>query len=152
MNAEPSKCVFVIEEELPRGLQVNTAAVLALSLGRRFPELVGDDLFDQTGGLHSGLTTIPMPILGASQPDIRRIVNSAAPGRLVPENPKQATTGAEELFLIDVTDAAQTTTDYEAYRNKLQRTPAEELRYLGVALLGPKRRINSLTGSLGLLR
>jgi hypothetical protein len=150
MIPESPKCVFVIEDELPRGLQVNTAAVLALSLGRQFPDLVGEDLTDQAGRLHSGLTTIPMPILKASQAEIRRIAGAVASPGGDAEGPGNADT--KDVFIVDVTDAAQQTTDYNAYRRRLEETAPEELRYLGIALLGPKRRINSLTGSLALLR
>src|SRR5918992_2780684 len=40
------RCVIVVDEDLPAGLAANAAAVLALTLGAREPELVGADFVD----------------------------------------------------------------------------------------------------------
>jgi hypothetical protein len=41
---------------------------------------------------------------------------------------------------------------YEDYTDKLAVTPSEELKYLGVALYGPKKLVNKLVGTLPLIR
>ena len=147
MSSHLKKCVLVIRDDLPRGLQVNTAAVLALSIGKRAPDVVGPDVEDATGALHSGITTIPIPILKADEKTIRSIAEAG--WALTNRSPKAA---EQDLYLVDVTDAAQTTKDYRSYREKLLTTPSEKLRYLGIALYGAEAAVRSLTGSLGLLR
>ncbi|HEX8818367.1 MAG TPA: DUF2000 domain-containing protein [Archangium sp.] len=135
-----NKCVFVIDAELPLGLIANTAAVLALSLGQRHPELVGADLPDGGGDLHAGLTTLVMPVLKGSAGTLGGIRRKV-----------QAMPGAG-LLLIDVTDAAQQTKTYDDYAQRLGETGSGDLRYLGLCIYGPADTVKSVTGNLPLLR
>lgn len=41
---------------------------------------------------------------------------------------------------------------YDEFIDKMGQTPERDLRYLGVALCGPKKKVNQLTGSMPLLR
>lgn len=132
-----TKLVMVIDTNLPLGLIANTAAVLALSVGAQIP-LIGPDVTDGSQSLHRGITTIPIPILKSDVEGVKEIRSKAS--------------AMEGLFVVDVTDAAQTTTTYEDYTRKLSQLRSEELRYLGVVLYGPKKLVNKLTGSLALLR
>lgn len=133
-----TKCVMVINENLPLGLMVNTAGILLLTLGSKVPELVGPDVTDGSNTVHTGITTVPVPILKASEEVVRTIRTQAG--------------AIEGLLVVDFTDAAQTTTTYADYIQKIGATPAEELKYLGILLYGEKKPINKLTGSLPLLR
>src|SRR5690606_5417309 len=133
------KAVIVVDEQIPAGLAANTAAVLSLTLGRRLGELIGPDLKDGSGQVHAGITTVPIPILVADQDTLRQIRDRAA----------QGDTG---LFLVDFTDCAQRTTTYEDYSRLLESTLASDLNYLGLALHGPRKQVQRLTGSLRLLR
>ena len=56
------------------------------------------------------------------------------------------------VIVVDFSDVAQRTKDYEDYAGQLKATKSNDLRYLGIALYGDKQAINSLTGSLSLLR
>lgn len=134
------RCAFVIDAALPLGLIANTAAVLSLSLGRFAPDLVGPSLHDASGAEHSGITTAVMPILKSDSEGIRALRTKAA-GRADPD-----------LFIVDVTDAAQSTKSYDDYKSKLAEAPVDKLRYLGICLYGPEALIKSLTGNLPLLR
>src|SRR5215208_7555992 len=67
------KCVLVVADDLPPGLAANAAAVLALSLGRRLPDLVGPDVRDGGGTTHAGLTWIPLPVLRAPRGALARL-------------------------------------------------------------------------------
>jgi len=138
-NPAESKAVIVVDEQIPAGLAANTAAVLSLTLGRRLGELIGPDLKDGSGQVHAGITTVPIPILVADQDTLRQIRDRAA----------QGDTG---LFLVDFTDCAQRTTTYEDYSRLLESTLASDLNYLGLALHGPRKQVQRLTGSLRLLR
>jgi hypothetical protein len=57
------KCVMVINHKLPLGLIANTAAVLAVSIGHKINDIVGEDVKDQDGYLHSGITQVSIPLL-----------------------------------------------------------------------------------------
>ena len=133
------KCAIVVDQALPLGVIANAAAVLSLSLGKQFPELIGNDLKDGKGDIHRGITTIPIPILKSSSGLLREMR----------EVLKRYET---ELTVVDLISATRTTRSYEEYAEQLQDTPPEQLEYLGVALCGPQKIVNSFTGSLGLLR
>lgn len=136
---EDFKMVIVLDDDLSVGLKANTAAVLSLTLGNKIAGLIGDDLTDNDKNIHTGLTTIPLPILKCTPQDLRNLYQKAYALK-------------EELVFVDITDAAQTTKNYDDYQEKLEKTPDSELKLLGVALAGPKKLISKLTGSFGLLR
>jgi len=133
------KCAIVINQSLPLGVIANAAAVLSLSLGKQFPELIGNDLSDSRGDVHRGITTIPIPILKSSAELLKEMREALRPHET-------------EITVVDLTSATRTTRSYEDYAKQLRDTPHEELEYLGVALCGPQKIVNSFTGSLGLLR
>ena len=53
--------------------------------------------------------------------------------------------------MVDFSDVAQRTKDYNDYAAQLKTTKSGDIKYLGIALYGDKQTINSLTGSLPLL-
>ncbi|ABR47734.1 conserved hypothetical protein [Alkaliphilus metalliredigens QYMF] len=133
------KCVIVIDSELPTGLIANTAAVLALTLGNRIKDIIGPNVIDGDGNIHEGITTIPFPILKSKEVNIkelRNIIGSEYP----------------DLYLVDFSNAAQTTKNYDDYTHKIAQYTTNELKYLGIAVYGDKKKINKLTGNLPLLR
>ena len=132
------KMVIVLDESLPAGLQCNTSAVLSLTVGQKVEGLIDRDLVDGSGEVHVGITNQTMPILKTSQENLRDIKEKA----------KQY----EHLFLVDFTDAAQTTRNYADYEEKLKAKTKDELVLLGLALVGTKENVTSLTGNLGLLK
>jgi hypothetical protein len=132
------KCVMVINPELPLGLIANTAAVLAISLGAKIDGIVGEDVLDQAGTVHRGLTTIPIPLLKGNSDVIRSL------------RTKLLTMG--DLYFVDFCDAAQQSKHYDEFTSRLMATSVDNLSYLGIAICGPEREVKSLTGSLALLR
>jgi len=66
MNAYSKKCVMIIDSELPVGVIANTSAILGVTLGKHFPEQVGENVADATGKMHLGIITIPIAILKES--------------------------------------------------------------------------------------
>lgn len=131
--------VIVLDESLPTGLLCNTSAVLSLTVGQKVPELIDRDLVDGSGEIHPGITNQTMPILKTSQANLKSIKEKA----------KQF---GEDLFVIDFTDAAQTTRNYADYEEKLKSKTKDQLLLLGIALVGNKENVTSLTGNLGLLK
>ena len=137
MNVQNKKVVIVIDANLPLGLIANTAAVLALTLGKRVEHILGPDVYDASGLLHVGITTVPIPILKGTAEKLRSLRESAID---------------ERLLVVDFSDAAQTTTTYEAYTEKISTAITNDLLYLGIAIYGDSKLVNKLTGSMPLLR
>ncbi len=137
MREGQDKCVMVLDETLSVGLAVNTAGVLALTLGRELDRVVGPDVVDGSGRPHAGITTVPIPALKASGEALRDLRRRAED---------------EDLLVVDFTDAAQTSKTYADYERKIAVISTEQLNYLGVALYGAKKPVKRLTRSLPLLR
>jgi len=134
------KVVMIIDKDLPVGLIANTAAVLGASLGKMVDDLVGGDLADADGNLHLGITPRNIPILGATQEQLKAIR-----ARLYEAEFAEVTT-------VDFNNIAQRSLDYGDYGRLLAETGSGALDYLGVCLFGPQKKVNRLTGSIGLLR
>lgn len=134
------KCVIVIDHTLPLGLIANTAAVLAMSIGNRVDEIIGDDVIDGDGRQHRGITRIGIPILKGEREAI-----AAMRDRLLGMADR-------DLYYVDFCDVAQRSRDYGHYTDRMQKTPGDRLTYLGIAICGPEKTVNSLTGNAPLLR
>ncbi len=131
---------MVIDETLPLGMIANTAAVMSATIGKRFPDFIGPDVFDKDGNSHLGIIAIPIPILKGN-PELLKALRE----RLYqPE--------FERLTVVDFSDAAQSCNTYDAFTAKMADAPEESLRYFGVAICGDKKLVNQLTGSMPLLR
>jgi hypothetical protein len=138
--AHDTKLAIVVDVDLPPGLAANTAAVLALSLGRQLESVIGPKLEDGSGGVHAGITTVPIPILVADAATVKQIRS-----RAVAE-------ADARLLVIDFTDCAQRTRTYEDYAQLLEAAGEDDITYLGVAMHGPRKLVQRLTGSLPLMR
>lgn len=58
----------------------------------------------------------------------------------------------QDLSVVDFSDLAQGCKTYGEFIKKMSITSENSLQYLGVAICGPKKTINKLTGSMSLLR
>ena len=128
------KLNIIINSELPAGLAANTAAVLALSMGKAHPDLIGNDLVDAGGFTHLGITTIPIPVLSATNSKLIDILERVR--------------AKDNLELVSFTKLAQSIHTYDEYSKALSKTPTELLEYSGIAIFGDKKSINSICGSL----
>lgn len=140
MDLQNEKCVMIIDENLPLGLIANTAAVLGATLGKLYPQLIGEDVQDQSKVIHKGIINTPVPILKGNAEKIRQLIDSL----------KQP--GFEDVSLIDFCSIAQSSVSYPQYTEKMAATAEEALNYSGICLYGSKKKINKLTGSIALLR
>lgn len=136
---QPPKLAVIVDSSLSSSFAANTAAVLTLSLGDAHEGLIGRDLKDVSGSTHLGITTVPIPILSADQDTLRT-------------TRMRARNEFADVCVVDFTDVAQRTGSYEEYARALEASSEEQLTYLGIALHGPKKPINKLTGNLSLLR
>lgn len=135
----PQRCVIVVDETLAAGFAANAAAVLALTLGARLPDLPGPPVVDAAGRRHPGLIPIGLPVLRASTAalaDVHRRALAADPA----------------VGVVAFPAVGQTTTDYAEFCAAVQATTEPERSLAGLALAGPARAVRRLTGSLGLLR
>ena len=135
-----NKVAIILDVGLPSGLAANTAAVLALSLGRQLDSIIGPELKDADGSAHAGITTVPIPILTAPTETVKEIRHRAVidvDGGLV---------------LVDFTDCAQRTRNYDDYARLLEVAADADIAYLGLAVHGPRKLVQRLTGSLPLLK
>ena len=100
------KCVMVINSELPLGLIANTAGILGITLGKLAPQIVGEDVVDQSGNTHLGVVAIPVPILSVSTEKLKKIREQL----YQPE--------FSDLIVVDFSDIAQSCKNYPEYIEK----------------------------------
>lgn len=140
MDLANEKCVMIIDENLPLGIIANTAAIMGITLGKAMPEVVGVDVMDQSGNKHLGIIEFPVPILKGNVKIIKEIREKL----YQPE--------FEDVTVVDFSDLAQGCKTYDEFIEKMGLVQEETLNYLGIAICGPKKKVNKLTGSMGLLR
>jgi hypothetical protein len=129
--------VIVVDETLAPGLAANAAAVVAFTLGAQLPGLRGPDVADADGALLPGLIPVGLPILRAPSDALTALHAGAVEAG---------------LGVVAMPVFGHQTNDYDEFRTLVARTPGAELRFLAVAVHGPRRRVGRLTGSFGLLR
>ncbi|APZ43570.1 DUF2000 domain-containing protein [Acidihalobacter ferrooxydans] len=144
------KAVVVVDRALPRGLQANVAAVLAMSFGSAHPELIGHETCTADGVRQVGLPTLPLPILQADEIDLRHLAAASLP-TLDWLAVYTAAALASKTYAV-YTAAALASKTYAVYTETLASARADELAVHAVALFGERRRINRLTGGFALLR
>lgn len=132
------KNAIVVAQDLPVGLAVNAASVLAVTLGLRVDGLVGGDVADADGVVHPGIISRPLPVLRADRAALARIVQTARQD--------------DELFCVAFSSLAQSCKTYDEYVHRLRGTPTNDVRAVAVALAGPRRKVDKHVGSLPLLR
>ena len=134
------KCVMIIDETLPRGLIANTAAILGITLGKLCPEMVGPDAVDGSGNAHPGIVTTPVPVLCGTPEELRSI------------RQKLCQPAFQDVTAVDFSRLAQGCRTYGEWIGKIAQVPESSLQYLGLALCGAKKKVNTLTGNIPLLR
>ncbi|KMO17876.1 hypothetical protein SQ03_11405 [Methylobacterium platani JCM 14648] len=130
------KPVVILAETLPVGLKANFAAVLAMTLGRRLPDLVGPDTPTGDGIPLPGITTVALPILGAPPAELPRLFLDAEglPLRLV--------------YMRSAFEARS----YEDYTLRIASRPLPEHEPQALLLAGPRKAVDRLCGRLALVR
>lgn len=140
MDEQNMKCVIIIDESLPLGVIANTSAILGITLGKNIPSIVGENVNDASNKSHLGIIKMPVPILKGSRELLRKL------------REKLYTRNFEDIIVVDFSDIAQSCNVYSEYIQKVSTISEEEHNYLGIAIYGSKKKINSLTGSIPLLR
>ena len=99
--------MVVVDEELAPGLAANAAAVMAMTLGTKLPDLVGEDFEDAAGEQHPGLITTGLPVLRAPAAELRAL---------------RARAVQAEVGVIGMPAFGQKTNDYDEFRALVART------------------------------
>lgn len=139
MDINNLKAVIIVDEELPSGVITNTAAILGMSLGKKYPEIVGRNLINKDKEIHEGITIIGLPILSADKEKLK----------IIRDNAKQF---ENQIFEVNVLNLTRSTRSYEEYAKKLEQIANQDLEYQGILLYGEKKAINKLTGNLSLFK
>lgn len=140
MNNCDTKCVMIIDSELPLGVIANTSAILGVTLGKHFPGQVGKDVTDATGKKHLGIITVPIAVLKAGKESLKEL------------RERLYEPAFSDLVVVDFSDVAQGCNVYDEYVAKTATVPEENHSYLGIAICGDRKKVNRLAGALPLLR
>lgn len=130
------KPVIILDETLPTGLKANFSAVLAMSLGKCRPDLVGADTPTEDGVSIAGITTVALPILGAPAEDLRVLFSKAI----------------DLPIRLAYMRAAFEARDYADYTARIAAEPLEAHIPQAVLLAGPRKAVDRICGRLPLLR
>lgn len=133
----PERCVLIMQRGLPIGRLVNACAILSITIGQRYPQIVGSPWSDNSGISHAGITRIGIPVLTALPEELKTIREKAR---------------SSCCEVVDCPTFAQRTMNYEEFVSEMQACAPEEIDYLGLALIGEKRTISTITKKLGLLQ
>ncbi len=133
----PMRCVIVIDMALPAGRAANAAAVIALTLGKRHPELVGADLIDGSGKAHPGLIPIGIAVLAAPVGELNEL---------------HANARHSAVDVVDFPAQGQQTNDYAEFAAMVRAVPTEQLSYVGVGVYGSRKAVGKIVGKYTLLR
>lgn len=134
------KCVMIVDENLPLGFIANTTAILGNTLGSHIPEAVGKDVVDKSNNSHLGIIEIPIPILKGNKDLLFEL------------REKLYSSEYNDILIADFSNVAQSCKTYDEFIGKMKNVESSNLEYYGIGLYGDKKKINKLTGSLGLLR
>ena len=89
----------------------------------------------EAADLHLGIIEFPVPVLKGSGEEIRSIRDRL----YLPEFRELTTVDFSRLCTGDVKN-------YEEFTEKMACMDERELEYLGIAICGPKKKVNKLTG------
>jgi hypothetical protein len=131
------KWVVVVDETLPRGRAVNAAVCLAAATQDAVTGLLGPGARDADGSDHVGLPWAGCSVLGAEPARL-----AALRARAV-QDPR--------VHVADMPVDAQRTRVYDEYLERVRTARADDLDYLAVGLVGPRRAVDKLVGGLRLL-
>ncbi|QRN79737.1 MAG: DUF2000 domain-containing protein [Nocardiopsis sp. BM-2018] len=130
-----TKLVVVLRSDLELAVAANASAVLGLALGARLENSLGADGKDARGHLPAGINPHPVPTLAATGEQLRRI---------------KALADERDLTVVGFNEVARGSRTYVDYLDRLAQTAPEQLEYVGLAVFGPKKDVNKLTGRLSL--
>lgn len=130
------KSAIVIDSSLPLGFLANSVACISSGIFVEGTELVGPSI-DGEDVIFPSITKIPILILKPGSQSMLDLCEKAK---------------SLDLRLIPFTKEAQSTTDYKSYEASVEGKYLEDLTLLGFGVVGESKVVNSLVGSLPMLR
>ncbi len=130
------KAAIIINPEMPVGLLANAVACITSGLFLNGEDLVGGEIAGQDV-VFIPITKIPILILKPGKISLIDLCRQAQ---------------SLELKYMAFTHEAQTTTNYEEYTKRVKDARLNEVSLVGLGIVGPQEKINSLTGNLPMLR
>lgn len=131
-----NKAAIIINPELPIGILANAVACITSGLFLSGEDLVGREI-KGVNISYIPITKIPILILKPGNKTLLELCKQAQ---------------SMDLKYMAFTKEAQSTTDYDIYEKSVSDQPLESVTLLGVGIVGPTKTINSLVGSLPMLR
>lgn len=139
MDKPSKKFALILEANMPCGVAINTVGHLSAQLGTLAAELAGEGVTDATGNRHSGIPIFPNVILKAPQEELR--LRLALAGSLAEKN---------GLLVLDYPEQGYTTATDDEYRAEIAKADEADLKFLGILIFGPRKRVNEITRGLEL--
>ncbi len=131
-----NKAAIIINPDLPIGILANAVACITSGLFLQGNEYVGPEILGENV-TYIPITKIPILIL---KPGNKSLIELC----------KQAQSSG--LKYMAFTREGQSTTDYSLYEKAVAGKPLETVTLLGIGLVGPEKIVNSIVGSLPMLR
>lgn len=130
------KAAIIIDPDQPQGLLANTVACITSGLFLDAQDLVGPEI-KGTDVIYIPITKIPILILKPTNSTLYDLCLKAQ---------------ELELKYMAFTREGQSTTSYEEYAERVKERALKDVTLIGLGILGEEKVINSLVGSLPMLR
>ena len=131
-----NKAAIIIDDTLPLGYLANAVACITSGLFLKGNELVGNSIQGQNIEFIP-ITKIPILILKPAKRSMNEILKEVQ---------------KVDIKYMAFTLEAQSTTDYETYIQRVKGKGLDEVKLIGLGIVGPVKLVNSLVGSLPMLR
>lgn len=137
-DASVHKCAIIVDHSLNPGLAINAASIIGISLGTQVENLVGPAMTSQDGVVYPGVISAPLPILLSQEMSLNDTLARAA--------------AEPDILVMPFSTLAQSCKTYTEYGERIASASSDGIQLAAIGLLGPKKKINRLTGNLPLYR
>ncbi|WP_027254183.1 DUF2000 domain-containing protein [Photobacterium halotolerans] len=135
-DASKHKCTIVVDNDLPTGLAVNAASVIGISFGKNIQNLVGPDMKSMNDFSYPGVIYSPLPILKARGDYLHEL--------------HQIGEMDDDIYVMPFSSLAQSCKTYDEYGERISSVNSENIELVAIGLIGPRKKIQKLTGNLSL--
>lgn len=137
-DATIHKCVIVVDKALGLGHAINAVSVIGVSMGRSVEGLVGPDMQSRDNVNYPGVIYAPLPILLSNNELLREILEKSLED--------------DEIQSIPFSALAQSCKTYQEYEARISEADSSTIEVVAIGLIGPRKNISKLTGSLPLFK
>lgn len=137
-DASQHRCTIIIDKDLKAGLAINAASVIGISFGRTVENLVGPDRQSADAVNYPGVIYAPLPVLLAPGSYLSELLSAAQQD--------------DEMYAMPFSALAQSCKTYEEYGERISAVGSDGIELVAIGLIGPRKKITRLTGSLALYK